>query len=50
MVFRTKLVSDPLYKKNGQKVEIIRAVDEIFLEIKFEDGTVATVYKSEIGQ
>lgn len=49
MIFRTKLINDELYKRNGEKVKIInRHENGINVNIEFNDGTVAEVYTSEI--
>lgn len=51
IIFRTKLVNDVLYNRNGEEVEILdcKQNDNNFVTIKFKkDGAVATVYKSEV--
>ena len=46
-IFKTKLVNDELFKRNGEKVRILRSMKDFF-EIEFEtDKIKATVYKSE---
>ena len=48
-IFRTKLVNDDLYVRNGQEVKIIdRHENGINVTVEFNDGTVAEVYSSEI--
>lgn len=49
MRFNSKLVNDGTYSKNGQVVEVLEYLkDGIFAKIKFNDGTIATVYRAEL--
>ena len=49
MQFKTKLVNDPLFAKNGEEVKIIsRHKNGINITVEFTDGTIAEVYASEI--
>lgn len=47
-IFKTKLVNDALYVRNGQPVQIIDR-EGISVTIRFPDGKEATVFASEIG-
>ena len=50
MIFKTKIVNDELYCRNGEQVRIIEKLpDNTFVTIQFiEDGYIATVLKSEL--
>lgn len=47
--FRTKLVNDKNFKRNGEEVEILDiSEDKINLQIKFQDGTITHAYSAEV--
>lgn len=48
-IFNTKFVNEPTFKHNGETVTINKLYD-MFATVKFDDGTEAEVYKSELKQ
>lgn len=46
-IFETKFVNDELYSRNGEEIEIVD-VNDMYCDIKFNDGKIATVYTSEV--
>ena len=46
-IFKTKMVNDKTYAHNGEVVEVLKTKG-IYAKVKFNDGTKATVFISEI--
>ncbi len=46
-IFETKFVNDELYSRNGEEIEIVD-VNDMYCDIRFKDGKIATVYTSEV--
>lgn len=48
-IFRTKIVNDELYKRNGEEIKILsRHKNGMNITVEFNDGMVAEVFTSEI--
>ena len=49
VTFETKMVNDKLYARNGEEIEILNKVNDMYYDIKFKsDGETAQVYSTEI--